>query len=118
MWAAPRSKPKEEGDAAPPSAASSGKSNPFGSAKAREARPDDYLADEKAEEKADAPKKEESRQAAKPKSNPFGAAKPVTVKYGDLDEAPPPKAAAPAAEAPADAKADALAPAAEALTIS
>ena len=34
--------------------------------------------------------KEEGRQqqSSKPKSNPFGAAKPVTVKYGELEKAP------------------------------
>ena len=37
----------------------------------------------------------------KPKSNPFGAAKPVTVKYGELDE-PPPADAKPADAKPAD----------------
>jgi len=109
---APRSKPKEEaasGDAQ----AGAGKANPFGSAKARAARPDDYLSEEKREEQQQsASKPEEARQPSKPKANPFGAAKPVTVKYGELDQPPP--ASAPAAAAPEAG----LEKQAEALTIS
>jgi len=61
---APRSKPA--GGMAGAGSESSGKPNPFGNAKPRAAKPDDYLSKE--------PEASASEGAPKPKSDPFGGA--------------------------------------------
>ena len=76
---APRSKPKEE--SAGGAGLEGGKPNPFGGAKPRAPKPDDYLGEErglsKEDKEAGARAAEEKRQQPRAKPNPFGAAKPA-----------------------------------------
>lgn len=95
---APRSRPLSEGDgsdgarhvsgAGASAPTSSSKLNPFGSAKPRVGKPEDYLTKHGGVEGDASCGSGSGSRPIKMKSNPFGGAKPVAVKYSDLDKAP------------------------------
>ena len=116
---APRSKPS--GEAAEVGVAAAGKSNPFGSAKPRAGRADDYVSGEGAGGGESAPprSKPDPFGGAKPKVDPFGGAKPRTEQPKASEESSSASVTTEGATKPADAtgKEGSLEAKAEALAI-